>query len=199
MPDAIFHQDCQEGRSLPDQVFPNPSQQRVPQQTNGSDCGVFLLYFARTFLMDPDYYCRILHENANTDAWNGETPISDTHPHIRDALSNQTDKTADSGSQSVNRPATFKSTQPTTISPESARIVIGVRDKGKGKVTQGMVPKARAPGYISAKCPSSTSARVGSCKCTKVDMPQMMDVDTVDASMTVCNFNGGCKRSHSGI
>ncbi|RUS27562.1 hypothetical protein BC938DRAFT_483064 [Jimgerdemannia flammicorona] len=154
---------------------------KVLQQTNGSDCGVFLLYFARIFLMDPDYYYRILHENVNANAWNGETSISDTRPHICNViqmLSDQTDKMADSRSPSLNQPTIFKLTQSITILPESARI---------GTV-QHQVPEARAPGYILAKCPSSTSASFGACKYTKVDIPQMMDVDMMDSSMMVGVF-----------
>ncbi|RUS27948.1 hypothetical protein BC938DRAFT_482535, partial [Jimgerdemannia flammicorona] len=39
---------------------------KVPQQKNGFDCGIFLLYFAEIFLSDPEYYCTILQKS--TDA-----------------------------------------------------------------------------------------------------------------------------------
>ncbi|RUS31160.1 hypothetical protein BC938DRAFT_478356, partial [Jimgerdemannia flammicorona] len=59
---------------------------KVPQQKNGFDCGIFLLYFTEIFLSDPEYYCTILQKNTDANAWKGEIPMSHMRTHVRDVI-----------------------------------------------------------------------------------------------------------------
>ncbi|RUS28459.1 hypothetical protein BC938DRAFT_481856 [Jimgerdemannia flammicorona] len=140
---------------------------KVPQQTNGFDCGIYLLYFAQLFLFRPDHFCKILLENTDASEWESKTPIPQMRTRVYYVIQ-------------------FLSKQPT--GPTHCAIDDGphpIQDKGKKKLKEKAIPsthKELRP-RPAQKRPAVENADTNPCKRKKMEKRQGVMPDKHGDSM----------------